>query len=284
MVTEIDLPLSDGRTLHVYDTGAGATADTDLAVFWHHGTPNTGAPPEPLFAAAEARGMRWVSLDRPGYGGSTPVPDRDVASVAADVGAAADALGIGRFAVLGHSGGGPHALACAALLPDRVLAAVAVSGLAPAHAEGLDWFAGMGEAGAEELRAATVGRAALERYLATADFDPDLFTPADHAALAGSWEWLGRIAGQAVEAGTGGTVDDELAFVGPWGFEPEQVGAPVLVMHGGEDRMVPSSHGEWLGRHCPSVELRLHPADGHVSVLRHTEAALDWLTQHARRP
>jgi pimeloyl-ACP methyl ester carboxylesterase len=280
VVTETDLALSDGRTLHVYDTDPGA--DSHLAVFWHHGTPNTGAPPEPLFAAAAERGIRWVSIDRPGYGGSTSKPGRDVASVAADVGAAADALSIGRFAVLGHSGGGPHALACAALLPERVLTAVVVSGLAPMQAEGLDWFAGMGAAGAAELRAAADGRATLEKYLATADFDPTLFTPADHAALAGQWGWLGGIAEQATEAGTGGMVDDELAFVGPWGCEPRQVRTPVLVLHGGEDRMVPSSHGEWLARHCLSAELRLHPDDGHVSVLRHAEAALDWLARHTR--
>ena len=67
MIKETDLELSDGRTLHVYDTGAPGAS---LAVFWHHGSPNTGAPPEPLFPAAAGRGIRWVSYDRPGYGGS----------------------------------------------------------------------------------------------------------------------------------------------------------------------------------------------------------------------
>jgi len=99
VVTETDLALSEGRTLHVYDTGTG-NGTTGLAVFWHHGAPSTGAPPEPLFAAAAERGIRWVSYDRPGYGGSTPRPGRDVASAAADVASIADALGIGRFAVM----------------------------------------------------------------------------------------------------------------------------------------------------------------------------------------
>ena len=94
--------------------------DPRLTVVWHHGTPNVGTPPEPLLPASAERGIRWVSYDRPGYGGSTPHPGRDIASAAADVEAIADALGIDRFAVLGHSGGGPHALACAALLGDRV--------------------------------------------------------------------------------------------------------------------------------------------------------------------
>jgi pimeloyl-ACP methyl ester carboxylesterase len=96
VVTEADLALSDGRTLHIYDTRAD-DADGRLAVFWHHGTPNTGAPPGPLLPAAAERGIRWVSHDRPGYGGSTPHPGRDVASATADVSSIADALGIGQF-------------------------------------------------------------------------------------------------------------------------------------------------------------------------------------------
>jgi pimeloyl-ACP methyl ester carboxylesterase len=115
VVTETDLTLGDGRTLHTYDTGADDAAGR-LALFWHHGTPNIGAPPEPLFPAADRLGIRWVSYDRPGYGGSTPYPERNVASAAVDASAVADALGIERFAVMGHSGGGPHALACGALL------------------------------------------------------------------------------------------------------------------------------------------------------------------------
>jgi pimeloyl-ACP methyl ester carboxylesterase len=161
MVTETDLRLRDGRTLHAYDAAAEGGA-TRLAVFWHHGTPNLGAPPEPLFPAAARHGIRWVSQDRPGYGGSTPNPGRDVASAAADVASIADAFGGERFAVMGHSGGGMHALACGGLLAERVLGVVCASGLAPFDAQGLDWFAGMVAAGAAELRAATRGRAALE--------------------------------------------------------------------------------------------------------------------------
>ena len=275
MVTETDLELADGRTLHYYDAGPGDAGA--LAVFWHHGSPNTGAPPEPLFAAAAANGLRWVSYDRPAYGGSTPKPGRDISSAAADVAAIADALGLDRFAVMGHSGGGSHALACGALLPGRVTAVVCVSGMAPLGAAGLDWFAGMYPGGAAGLRAAAAGRAAITEFLAAEEFDPEMFTPADHAALAGEWSWLGRVAGQAIAGGPAGMIDDELASVGPWGFDPAQVAAPVLVLHGGQDRMVPSSHGQWLARTCPSAELRLLPEDGHVSVLRAGADALKWL-------
>jgi pimeloyl-ACP methyl ester carboxylesterase len=280
MVTEIDLRLGDGRTLHVYDTGADA-AGGELAVIWHHGTPNVGAPPEPLFATAARLGIRWVSYDRPGYGGSTPHPDRNVALAAYYVSSVADALGIDRFAVVGHSGGGPHALACGALLPERVLGVVSVAGMAPFDAEGLDWFAGMSASGAASLRAAAEGRAAKERYEASADDADPGFVPADLAALEGEWSWFIGVVRPAIEGGPGGLIDDDLAYVAPWGFDPARATAPVLLLHGGRDRIVPSSHGEWLARRCPSAELWLHPDDGHISVLNHGAAALVWLRERA---
>jgi len=280
VVTETDLELGGGRTLHVYDTGAD-DADGRLAVFWHHGTPNIGAPPEPLFAAADRLGIRWVSYDRPGYGGSSPHPDRDVASAAAYVSSIADALGIDHFAVMGHSGGGPHALACGALLPGRVLGVVSVAGLAPFGAEGLDWFAGMAASGVASLRAAAEGRAAKERYESEAEYDPEMFTAADHAALSGRWSWVLDVVGPAVEGGQGGLIDDDLAYVAPWGVDPARVIAPTLFLHGGRDRVVPSSHSEWLARRCPSAQLRLYPDDGHISVLDSVESAMEWLREHA---
>ena len=278
-MTQTDLELGDGRTLHVYDTGAD-DADGRLAVFWHHGTPNIGAPPEPLFAAAARLGIRWVSYDRPGYGGSSPYRNRDVASAADYVSCVADVLGIDRFAVMGSSGGGPHALACGALLQERVFGVVSVAGLAPFDAEGLDWFAGMSDSGVASLRAAAEGRAAKERYEASgAEYDPEMFTPEDHAALSGAWSWVLDVVNPAVEAGPGGLIDDDLAFVAPWGFDPARVVAPTLFLHGGRDRVVPSSHGEWLARRCPSAELWLSPDDGHISVLNQSVAAMEWLRE-----
>jgi pimeloyl-ACP methyl ester carboxylesterase len=275
-VAENDLELSDGRTIHFYDAYTEG-ADAVLALVWHHGTPNIGAPPEPLFPAAEDKGIRWVSYDRPGYGGSTRHPGRNVAAAAADVSAIADALGIDQFAVMGASGGGPHALACGALLPERVVGVVSAAGLAPFGVEGLDWFEGMGASGEAELRAAAGGQTALEGVLAASEFDPAMFTEADFAALAGEWAWLGAVAMKGLESGTGGMVDDDLAFVSPWGFDPKQVQAPTLLMHGGQDRIVPSSHSEWLAERCPSAELWRRPDDGHVSVLNSGAEALGWL-------
>lgn len=281
LVTETDLELSDGRRLHIYDRSPD-DVEARLVVFWHHGTPNLGAPPEPFFRAASQHGIRWVSHDRPGYGGSTSDPGRNLSAVAADVSSIADALGIDRFAVMGHSGGATHALACSALMPESVLGAVCVSALAPFQADGLDWFAGMWAGGAAELRAAAAGRAALEQLLASETFDPEMFTPADRAALAGEWSWLGVIAGKALQGGVGGMVDDDLAYVASWGFEPQQIHSPVLFLHGGQDRIAPLSHGRWLARHIRSAELWLRPDDGHISVLGSGDEALAWLVQHAK--
>jgi pimeloyl-ACP methyl ester carboxylesterase len=202
--------------------------------------------------------------------------------VAADVSSIADALGIERFAVMGHSGGAMHALACSAVMPERVLGTVCVSALAPFQADGLDWFAGMWSGGVAELRAAAEGRAALEHFFAAETFDPEMFTPADRAALAGEWSWLGMIAGKAMPGGVGGMVDDDLAFVAPWEFDPERINSPVLLLHGGQDRIAPPSHARWLARHIRSAELWLRPDDGHVSVLSSGDEALAWLVEHAR--
>jgi len=290
MVTEADIPLADGRTLHTYDTrgdgtaGGPGTPGSPVAVFWHHGSPNIGSPPEPLFAAAEANGLRWVSYDRPGYGGSSPHDGRTVASAAADVAAIADALGIGRFAVLGHSGGGPHALACAALLPERIIAAVSVSAPAPFDADGLDWFAGTSPGIAAENRAATGGRAALEAHWAEAGPEgmSAFFTEADIAALGGSWSWLAGVAGQAIEQGNEGYLEDTLASVRPWGFRLDAIRVPVFIMHGAEDKMVPPAHGEWLAARTPGAESRVVPDAGHITVLDSAPDMLTWLATRVR--
>jgi pimeloyl-ACP methyl ester carboxylesterase len=280
VITENDLELADGGTLHTYDTGSGGRPG-ELVVVWHHGTPNLGSPPKPLFAAAGRLGIRWVSYDRPGYGGSTPAPGRDIASAARYTAAVTAALGIERFAVMGHSGGGPHALACGALLPGRVLAVAAVSSLAPYDAEGLDWFAGMADGSRASLGAAAQGRAAKEKYEASADFDTGVFTRADYAALEGTWSWFEEVVSPAIQAGPAALIDDDLAAVAPWGFDPAQAAAPVLVMHGDQDRMVPCSHSQWLAGHTPGSELRLCSGDGHISVLDSAEEALGWISRKA---
>ena len=278
MVSSQDLRLQDGRVLRVHDSAGGSSAEA-LTVLWHHGSPQTGAPLQPLLAAADKRGVRLLSYGRPSYGGSSPRPGRTVASAASDVAQIADALGIARFAVMGASGGGPHALACAALLPDRVSGAACLAGPAPFDAAGVDWFRGMASDGAA-LRAAVAGRQARERYQATEEFDPESFTERDYAALAGAWSSLSADVGLASAAGADGLIDDDLAFVAPWGFNVTDITAPVLIVQGGQDRVVPPAHADWLLRQCQDAELWFRPNDGHISILDACPVAMDWLRSH----
>lgn len=268
-VRELDLPRPAGGVLHAYDTGGDG-----LPVFWHGGTPNTGLPPAPLFAAAERLGLRFVGADRPGYGGTTRDPGSAVAGVVDDVRAVLDRLGIDRCVTLGHSGGGPRALAAAALLPDRVLRAAAVSSPAPPDAAGLDRFAGMAAAAAREQAAAAIGREALTAVLEDDGFDPAVFTAADLAALDGAWSWFLHVVAAATRDGVAGQVDDGLAQARPWGFALAAIRVPVLVVHGADDRLVPASHGAWLAGHVPGAEHRVVPGAGHVSVLEEGPAVL----------
>lgn len=279
MVSVQDVRLQDGRVLRVHDSGDGDVAEK-RTLLWHHGSPQTGAPLEPLLLAAAGRGIWLLSYGRPSYGGSSPHVGRDVAAAAADVAQIADALGIARFAVMGASGGGPHALACAALLPERVTGVACLASLAPFAADGIDWFGGMASDGAS-LRAAVRGRQAREAYEATAEFDPESFTAGDYAALAGGWSALGDDVDIASAAGADGVIDDDLAFVAPWGFAVTDIQAPVLIAQGGQDRVVPPAHADWLLHRLRDAELWLRPHDGHIAILDVCPLAMDWLLAHA---
>jgi pimeloyl-ACP methyl ester carboxylesterase len=272
-VSERDVTLADGRIVHSYDTGP-ESGTSGLTVLWHHGSPQTGALPDPLRAAAADRGIRLISYGRPSYGGSSPYPGRSVGSAAGDVAQVADTLGVDRFTTVGASGGGPHALACAALLPDRVVAVVTLGGPAP-YTTDFDWYGGM--VAPHGLRAAAEGREARAAYAETAEFDENSFTAADYAALDGAWASLGADAGRAGRAGPDGLIDDDVALISTWEFDVAQVETPVLLVHGGEDRVIPASHSEWLVRRLPTAELWLRPHDGHISVLHAVPVTLDWL-------
>ena len=213
-----------------------------------------------------------MSYGRPSYGGSTPNPGRDVASAARDVEQVADELQLGRFAAMGASGGGPHALACAALLGDRVSAVATLAGIAP-YTDEFDWFAGM--VAPRALQAAREGREA--RTALPPEFDEESFTARDWAVLEGRWAALGEDAGKAGAAGPEGAIDDDLAFASPWGFALERIEAPVLLAHGGEDRVVPLAHAQYMLERLPNAELWLRPRDGHVSILEAVPLAMEWL-------
>jgi pimeloyl-ACP methyl ester carboxylesterase len=270
------LTLPDGRTLDVSWTAEPAARGT---VLWHNGSPHTGALLPPIVALAAERGLRVVTYARPSYGSSTSKPGRTVADAAADVRAIADELGLDRFLVLGASGGGPHALACAALLPDRVTGVATFASPAP-DAPDIDWLAGMHAPGA--LTAARDGRAARARFAETDAFDEAIFTPADWAALGREWGAVGQDAGAAEADGPDGLIDDDVAFARPWGLDLGAIRARVILAQGVDDRVIPRQHGEWLAAHVPGAELWLREGEGHVSIMDAIPAALDRLVALAR--
>ena len=279
---------SDGRTIQVHDGGDPHGAP----VITHHGTPASGMRFGQHAADASDQGVRLIGFDRPGYGGSTSLPGRTIADVAADTGAVADALGLERFGMWGLSGGGPHVMACAALLPDRVAGAITMASPAPYDAEGLDGLDGMGKDNLEEFAAAVTGRAELEAYLrpqADAVLDSDdsavdsmasLLPPVDAAVMASD---VGRYIMESMRVGLAdgidGWVDDDLAFVRPWGFELDAIGVPVQLWHGEPDLFVPFAHGRWLAARIPGVETRFFPDEGHLSLLNRVPEAHAWLVE-----
>jgi len=254
----------------------------DLLVF-HGGTPSAVVPRPLLSAPATRLGLRTVMYSRPGYAGSTPQPGRDVASCVDDVAAILDHLGVDRFVTAGWSGGGPHALACAALLPDRCRAVATLAGVAPYTAKGLDWMAGMAPENVDEFGAAIEGEAVLGPLLdrfaeelrgITADQVAaalgGLVSPVDVQALTGELaETLAASFRQAVSRGTAGWRDDDLAFVRHWGFGLDSIQVPAAIWQGSEDRMVPFDHGPWLIEHIPTAQSRLLDGVGHLSLVAH---------------
>jgi pimeloyl-ACP methyl ester carboxylesterase len=266
----------DGRALRVYESGSRHGKPV-LAIY---GTPSGGMVYRPHADDAEAKGIRFVTWDRPGYGDSTPRPGRSVADVVEDAAAIADELELERFAVWGVSGGGPHALACAALLGDRVAAVASLASPAPYGADGLDWLAGMGEDNIEEFGATLEGRLALEPLLtrhaaglAGASAEDlrstwaTLLAPVDAEVTTGRLaEYLLENMREALDPGVEGWIEDDLAFVAPWGFELDEILVPVLLWHGVHDRFVPFAHGRWLSERIPGVEARLTDEDGHLTL------------------
>ena len=282
------LTLPDGRALEVHELG-----DPDgLPVVYHHGTPGSGT----LYEKWSTPGVRLLAYDRAGYGGSSRNEGRSVADVVADVEALADAMKLERFATWGLSGGGPHALACAALCDHRLVAAASLAGVAPWDADGLDWLAGMGEGNVTEFGLVLEGeqaiRPALERerddLLQTTPeqlreaMGPHL-SPTDASALTGSLAaYLTGNMHHALEGSPDGWVDDDLAFAKPWGFDLGSISRPVLVVQGGDDLMVPPSHGAWLAGHVPGCEARIDPAHGHLTLVEHLVPDVhEWLLSHS---
>jgi len=261
-------------------------------IVYHHGTPGSGT----LYARWATPGVRLIAYDRAGYGGSARKHGRAVVDVVADITAVADALGLERFATWGLSGGGPHVLACAALCDERLVAAATLAGVGPWNAEGLDWLAGMGEGNLEEFDLILAGeealRPAIERErdnllgVTPAELREAMaahLSPTDSAALTADLaEYLHANIAHAIANSGDGWIDDNLAFVKPWGFELSSIARPVLVLQGGDDLMVPRQHGEWLAANVPGCESRIEDAHGHLTLAEHLVPEVHaWLQSHS---
>jgi len=273
--TALKVGVADGRELEVVLLGP----DDGVPVFAHHGTPGTAGLFGALVEVGAERNLRHVTYSRPGYGGSTRLSGRGVADCVTDVVAIADALGYDRFYSVGGSGGAPHSIACAALLPDRVISAAAIATPAPLDAEGLDWTAGMGEENVAEIDALRAGDHALEEFLKDEAAKMRAATSADIAAMLGDivsdadrdviiGEYADYLAEQCVESvasGLWGWFDDDLALFRDWGFELDQIGVPLAIWHGAEDRFVPVAHGRWVAERT-GARAELRAGAGHLSI------------------
>jgi pimeloyl-ACP methyl ester carboxylesterase len=251
-----------------------------MPLVFHHGTPGAVNPLRAFERAAHDRGLRLVTTSRPGYGGSSRQSGRAVVDVVADTEAVLEFIGAGRCLVAGWSGGGPHALACAARL--RAAAGVLlIASVAPYEATGLDWTAGMGDDNVAEYEAARGGEAKLRPILEvqrealremtqadlTATFE-SLFPPVDTAVLNDEFgEDVASGIREAIRVGVDGWLDDDLAFTKPWGFGLDEIAVPVMIWQGTEDLMVPFAHGEWLSANVPGGTPHLERGEGHLSIM-----------------
>ena len=292
-MTTRELTTPDARTLRYVEAGE----PTGPLLMGQHGTPGSGRLFRPEVEAAERLGARLVAYSRPGYDGSTPQPGRSVADAAADVAALLDALGAERFATYGWSGGGPHALACAALLPGRCAAAATLAGAAPSDQPDLDFLAGMGEGNVEEFGTAFEGREALAPLLegeaqglraVSAEQLREAMGPVlsdvDAQALTGELaEHLNGMIRAGLADGAEGWIDDDLAFVKPWGFEVGSIAVPTLIWQGVQDAMVPGGHGRWLREHVAGAEGGVLDGEGHLTLFADRVGEVqEWLLERLR--
>jgi pimeloyl-ACP methyl ester carboxylesterase len=285
MAADIDtITTPDGRQLEYVAAGPG---DGPVLLF-HPGTPGAAADLSGLTGPAAALGLRTIIYSRPGYGTSSERVGRSVADAVEDVGALLDELGVAEFRSLGWSGGGPHVLACAALMPDRCRAATSLASIAPYGAPNLDFMAGMEPDNVEEFEAAIAGFDQIEALLrplvddfrqataaSVAEDLAGLLSSVDKAALTGTFaDEMAESLRVAVQVGVGGWRDDDLAFAKGWGFAVADITVPVAVWQGRHDRFVPFAHGEWLAAEIPTAEAHLLEDDGHLSLISRADEIL----------
>jgi pimeloyl-ACP methyl ester carboxylesterase len=268
---------ANGDRVDYFDGEVGS----DLLIY-HHGTPGAGPLHADVLDPAQTSDLRVVELVRPGYGNSTRQPNRTVADVVKLAGELADHLGFDRYATVGWSGGGPHALATVALNPERCVAAMSLAGVGMYGQADLDFLSGMGQDNHDEFGAALSGESDLRTYLESGlsemqqvtgsqivDMMGSLLPEEDREFLTGELgENLAEIFRWAVHAGVDGWLDDDIAFVLPWGFDLSEISNPVMIWQGATDLMVPFDHGKWLAKKLPHANVNLLEGHGHLSIAK----------------
>jgi pimeloyl-ACP methyl ester carboxylesterase len=286
------LKLGDRRDLEYYISGPARAQG--LLVF-HVGSPSAAVGYPGLTAAAAALGLRTVTYSRQGYAGSSRNAGRRVRDEAAITATLADHLGHEQFFTIGWSGGGPAALACAALLPERVRACLTLASPSPPDEVGEQWWtwSGPNEAEFRTLRTEDQDSLIPEYEEAGAQFlnmRPALLgrlpgTPeADLEAVRGRGGMgrpLARSMRRAVSNGIWGWFDDAVALAGDWGFKVAEIRVPVIVRHGELDPLVDPRHGRWLGRSIAGARLRMVPEAGHGSICQPFDAIVGLLAEAA---
>jgi pimeloyl-ACP methyl ester carboxylesterase len=281
---------SDGRRLQYEESG-----DPDgVPVFLLHGTPGSRLGPRPRAGVLYRLGVRLISYDRPGYGGSDRHRGRSVADCATDVAAIADDLGLPTFTVVGRSGGGPHALAAAARLPGRVTRAAVLVSLAPHDAE-IDWYGGMMPSNVDEFSTATQDESRLIESLRLqaerTRRSPVSLLDMLRAEIAGPdrefvrgltiQKLLLESYAEAMRGGPYGWIDDVLATRRDWDFHLNQITQPIRLWHGAQDNCVPAAHAHWLAARIPNAELEVQSGTAHFGAMEILPEILSWLAEPA---
>ncbi len=283
--TTQSITLANGRMIDLY---LGGDPDGRPLVM-HHGTPSDATTFADWDEDCANLNLRLICMSRPGYAGSPRMVGRTVRDIAILTAELLDRLGHTEFHTAGWSGGGPHALACAAELAGRCRGVAVLAGVGPYGEPDLDFLAGMGPENVEEFTAAAQGESALRAWMqanaqsfrtvtgaqVTAMLG-SLICPPDHAALAGPYaDALAAVFRRALADGFDGWMDDDIAFARSWGFALTDVRVPTALWQGDLDLMVPCQHATWLAAHIPDARLHRVPGHGHISlVARHRHEIL----------
>jgi len=285
----------DGRKLDVLIDG---DITSSFALVCHHGTPSDATIWNDWHDDALQNNLRLVAISRPGYGLSDRLAGRTAASVVEDVEDVLDDLGIKEFITIGWSGGGPHALACGALLPNRCKGVSSLAGVGPYGEDDLDFLEGMGPENVEEFGMALKGEVILRVWMeenaepyrtiageelaaALGGLVPEVDIRAlNEKGLAEIWASSMR---RCFTNGLDGWIDDMMVFCNNWGFNPSEITVPVTIWQGELDLMVPFSHGKWLLKRIPGAIAKLEKGHGHLSLLADKrQAIIDDLINHRK--